>query len=173
MKFETLSNRKAVVGILAVVVALLVLIASGATPVRFGDMELLANPGGPNPGNGKPVGNGAGGNPTQKFTITGTVSGLYPNATRQLPLTLTSPAAFTVKVTKLSITAANADKVGCLRTNLIVPSFTDQPGSADDVLIPRNSQTVKTLPMRMVANPADACQGATWTLTYSGEAVQA
>lgn len=123
-------------------------------------------------GSGKGNGNGAGGNNgngngNAPFTITGQVSGLAPGVTRPLQLTLQNTQSFDIIVKAVTVTVGNSDRVGCSATNATATGFT---GS---LTVPKNGTAVlSSLSVRMIADPANACQGARFPLTYTGTAVK-
>ena len=137
-------------------------------------------PGGGGPGGGGPGGGGPGGGNgqppdrgTKTFAISGSAQGLYPGGTAPLALQLENPSAFPIRVVSLTVQAANSDKAGCSANNLVVPSYEDAAGSGDDVVVPRRGTRTHTLQVGLVATAPDACQNATWSLSYSGRAVRA
>jgi hypothetical protein len=126
--------------------------------------------GGGNNGNGN--GNGAGsnngnGNGNAPFLITGQVTGLAPGVTRPLQLTLQNTQNFDIIVKTVTVTVGNSDRDGCSASNATATGFT---GS---LTVPKNGTAVlSSLSVRMIADPANACQGARFPLTYTGTAVK-
>lgn len=114
--------------------------------------------------------NGAGGNTKDNgndkkdFTIAGNVTGLYPGAVRPLVLTLTNPNNFPIQVASFAATVAGV--TGCAASNVRVDAL------APGVVIPANGSTTATVQVRMADSPPNACQHATFGLTYSGTAVK-
>lgn len=132
--------------------------------------------GGGNNGNGS--GNGTGGTtPTAKtFQITGAVNDLAPTVTRQLVLTVTNPNSQTIRVTSLGATVASIAKAAgapagpCSATSLLqVGSWT---GAAFDVAAGQTRTMTGHIPLTLSNSSGDGCQGAAFTLNYSGSAVQ-
>jgi len=131
-----------------------------------------------NGGNGGGTGGGKDKNPPdtsgKTFSISGDVSGLFPGASRPLVLTFTNSNNFAIKITSMEVAAATSDKGGCGASNLITPSFRDDPRSmTDDIIVPAKKTASHTFQVRMTASPANACQGATWALSYTGQAERA
>jgi hypothetical protein len=132
--------------------------------------------GGDNSNNGNGNGNGA---PGKAFTISGTLSGLFPGVTSKLYLTVNNPNNQAMTVTNLTATvtsvtkASNAPAGICAATaaNLVIhaftgPSFTIAANSS-------RSSSPAYVPVVMPSSVANACQGATFTLSFSGTGAQA
>jgi hypothetical protein len=133
-----------------------------------------------NNNNNKRNGNGNGHSaPGKAFTISGTLSGLFPGVTSKLYLTVNNPNNQAMTVTNLTATvtsvtkAANAPAGTCAATaaNLVIhaftgPSFTVAANSS-------RSASPAYLPVVMPSSVANACQGATFTLSFSGTGTQA
>jgi len=113
------------------------------------------------------------------FTISGTASGLlYPGVSRPLPLTISNPNSVQIFVTSLTVsTQPGSTKAGCDGpTNLQVTQ--SSASGANALTVPANGQV--TLPSGTVSAPQvlmknlptnqDACQGASYTFSYSGSA---
>lgn len=123
-----------------------------------------------NNGNGK--GNGGNPSPGHSFTISGGVQGLFPGVTSKLFLTVTNPNNQAMTVTGLTATLQSVSgATGCnaSASNLTVGSYS---GGQFDVA--KNSSVASSgfIPLSLPTSVANACQGATYNLTYSGTAVQ-
>jgi hypothetical protein len=127
--------------------------------------------------NGNGLGNGAG-IPAKDFTISGQLTGLAPGVTAHLYLTVTNPNNQAIKVTALSavlssvVKASNAPSGTCAAStsNLQIGAWT-----GEQFTIAKNasgSSSPSYIPVTMPASVANACQGATFNLTYSSTAVQ-
>jgi len=113
-------------------------------------------------------GNGNGNNTDPKsFSISGSVTGLYPGATKDLPVLISNQNNQDIKVTNIHITVTGSDKSGCGSSNL---SAADYSGPA--FVVQKNSSQTINLPVSMTHNASNSCQGATFTLQYSGAAVK-
>lgn len=116
--------------------------------------------------NGKANSNGssnAGGASSNKFSVVGSVDGLYPGSTKQLKLTLSNDTGAALKVTSLFIDVVGGS-AGCATTNLQVGSF------SGPVTIPKKGSAVTVMSITMIAEAPNACQGANFALSYSGNA---
>jgi len=100
------------------------------------------------------------------FIVTGQVTSLDPGVNRSLVLTVRNPNNFAIRVTSVTV-AASAASSSCPAGALTLPSWT---GS---LLVPKDGTTTLTLQLLLKATAPDACQGATWPLTYGGTAVKA
>ena len=118
-------------------------------------------PGNPNPGN--PPGNGT-------FTIRDAAggpaaSGLAPGISTTLQLVVENPYSFTIRVTDLDVdvtgVTGNAGPCG--------PGNVSSPGLHTPFDVGRQSSHSVQVPISMVADPEDGCQGATFELSYSGQ----
>lgn len=145
---------------------------AGATPNGNG----TGSAGGPStaPNAGKPTDNG---NDKKTFTITGSVAGLYPAVTgRTLTLALANNDKFDIRVTSLTVSAANA-ATGCNRTNVVFGSGTSAAGGQQtftpNVVVPGNGSATYLVPVTMAATAPNSCSSSTFVLTYSGVAEKA
>jgi hypothetical protein len=98
------------------------------------------------------------------FAITGQVDGLYPGADTTLDARVTNPYPFTIRVTSVEVTVRDASPA-------CPASVIEVRDSRAEVDIPRNATGTLPLEIRMDPTAPDACQGATWTLTFAGTAV--
>jgi hypothetical protein len=98
------------------------------------------------------------------------VTGLYPGATKPLIVRVKNTYAYPIKVPVLKTTlAAVTTRPGCAgtRANLLV----SRSGGAITIKPRKTAAVVMTVVMP--ASVADACQGATFTLTFTARAVLA
>ena len=100
-------------------------------------------------------------NPSNAFTISGGISGLYPGASLPMVLTITDPKTYDITVSSIS-TAVNSQKAGCDSGNVTVSSFT---GS---LAVPAKHSVTVTVTAGMIHAAPAACQGAKFKLLYSG-----
>jgi hypothetical protein len=115
-----------------------------------------------------PPGSGGGGKPgggsaAQTFEISGATDGLYPTVVRTLHLKLENPHSATVTVETLQIEVGDASP-RCTSSNLAVEPV-DLP-----IDLPALGEATVAVTIRLVDDPADACQGARFPLTYTGTA---
>jgi hypothetical protein len=108
-------------------------------------------------------------NTPKSFGLSGIVTGLYPGRTLNLPVLVTNQNNQAIKVTQIKITVTATNKTGCapsstnlIPTNYVGPGFT----------VPKNSTRTILLPITMPHGAVNACQGATFTLKYAGQAVK-
>ena len=95
------------------------------------------------------------------FTITGSVTGLFPGATVPLVLAVQNPNTYAITVTSM-VTAVSATRAGCPSGNLTVTPFSG-------FLWVAPKHTSRTLVNATMAHAApDQCQGAVFLLRYSG-----
>jgi hypothetical protein len=119
--------------------------------------------------------------PKGSFTIAGGASGLYPGGRLPLGLTVTNPQSFGIRVD--TVTVKVSDPAGGGRTPKCtgaaieiglpgadpVPAGQPIPVSVD---LGKKATASAQLEVRMIADAPDACQGASFGLTYSGTAVK-
>ena len=103
-------------------------------------------------------------------TVTSTpVTGLYPGATRTLTLGIKNTYSFPVKITAVKTkVAAATTRPGCAgtRTNLLI----SRRGGAFGIKPKKTAPVVMTVVMPTTV--ADACQGATFRITFTARAVR-
>jgi hypothetical protein len=99
------------------------------------------------------------------FTISGSVNGLAPGVGSQLPLSITNPFDFPIRVVTLTVAAGDAGG-SCLGSNLQVQPL---PGP---VQVPARGSATALLAMTLSNRSPDVCQQATWPLTYGGQAIR-
>ena len=114
----------------------------------------------------------AGGNPAKTFSISGSVVDLFPGAEKTLTVRFTNPLNQDLRVMSVKVVVSSTDKTGCPSTDVVAPTFR-AASEAQGVLVPRNSSSTLALPISMVADTANACSGATFSLSYSGTGVLA
>lgn len=100
-----------------------------------------------------------------RFSINGSVNGLYPGASLPLVLKVSNPLAFAIDVTSIT-TAVGTPNAGCAGTNLLVTPF------AGDLPVPAKGTATATVSATLNHSTPDACQGVVFPLTYSGTAVK-
>src|SRR5688500_5149322 len=122
------------------------------------------------PGNGnKPTDPGRPSNTpgiSSRFPISGSIADLVPGDQRTLLLQVTNPNPFTVSVNQVLVTATAAS-ADCGVANL---SISPLPAP---VLVGGNASGTAGIPIKLVATAPDACQGATFPLTFSAEVTKA
>ena len=118
-------------------------------PSRAGQLELLAKAG-------------------KTVTITGpAITGLYPGASQAFTVTVKNLNAFTIKVAAVKgSVAAKTTAAGCAG-----PANVNVKPSKPLTIAKRKSGRA-TLVVSMVASPANACQGARFTVNLSARAVK-
>jgi hypothetical protein len=98
---------------------------------------------------------------TYPFLIRGDVAGLYPGLTKKYTVTLTNTNSFAIVVTDISVKIDHASQ-RCRKQNL------SSPGFHGNVVVPARSTASVKVPISMETRAPDACQGAKFSLTYSG-----
>jgi hypothetical protein len=98
------------------------------------------------------------------FAITGQVDGLYPGADMTLHALVSNPYPFPIRVTSVGATVRDAGPA-------CPASLIEIHDSHAEVEIPRDASGTVPLAIRMDPIAPDACQGATWTLTFTGTAL--
>lgn len=101
-----------------------------------------------------------------RFPISGSIADLVPGDQRTLTVLLTNPNPFTVSVNQLTVTATAAS-AACGLAHLAI-----EPLPAP-VLVGGNASGTAGIPIKLVATAPDACQGATFPLTFSAEVTRA
>src|SRR4051812_26159325 len=95
-----------------------------------------------------------------QFTLTTSYTGLYPNADASVPVTVHNPAAYELAVHTAAVRVGDASP-GCPAINLEAFSY------SGDVVAPRHGEATIPIRMHMVASAPDACQGATFPLSFT------
>jgi len=102
--------------------------------------------------------------PQGGFGVGGDVDGLYPGAETTVQATVVNPQSFTIQVTSVGVTALDASPQ-CPGALL---SFREEAATVD---IPAGGTGTVPVIVRVDAGLPDACQGATWPLSFIGTAV--
>jgi len=121
--------------------------------------------------------------PSGAFTLSGSLPGLlYPGAGGPLPLTVSNPFDFGLRVTRLEVTVLpGSSKVGCDGpANLHIAQSNSAGGSVSIVVPARRSMTLPTqgatapqVTMLDLAVSQDACKNAVFTFFYTGTGTRA
>lgn len=93
------------------------------------------------------------------LTLSGSVDGLTPGAARDLAVTIGNPNAKPLVVSSVT-TSVTSPAATCPAGSLIVGDL-ESP-----VTIPANASAAGVLPVRLVADAPDACQGAAFALHF-------
>lgn len=146
--------------------------SSTATPNASGGSSSGGNGQGNN-GNGNGNG-GSNGNtsPGHAFTITGAANGLFPGAVTRLYLTVVNPNNQAIRVTDLKATLSSVTGApGCSAStsNLTIQAYT---GQQFDVAQNGSAPSVGYIGLTLPSSVSNACQNATYNLSYTGTAVQ-
>ena len=104
--------------------------------------------------------------PKTGFQISGSVGGLYPGETAPLMLRVTNPQPFAIVVTSIATTAGSPNP-GCLASYLTVAGFSGQ------LTVAAQSSGQISVPVTLSHAAPNACQGASFPLTYTGSAHKA
>jgi hypothetical protein len=97
------------------------------------------------------------------FSITGNVDDLYPGARALLNVEVSNPNSSPLTVRSIDVAVEDSDVIGC-GSEWITPGR-DVRISA---LVPAKSTAHLSYPVRMLKSAPAACQGATWTLAFTG-----
>jgi LPXTG-motif cell wall-anchored protein len=95
-----------------------------------------------------------------QFTLTTNYTGLYPDADVTVPVTVHNPMAYDLAVHTAAVEVGNANP-GCTAGYLEASSF------SGDVVAPAHADTTIPIRMHMLASAPDACQGATFPLSFT------
>ena len=188
------SKRKATISglsaVLLVAVALVAWAHQDDSPVNvttkvLGAQVVQAKGNGNGNGNN---GNGNGNEPKGSFTVAGRVEGLYPGASVQLPLTLTNPNSFGIRVTSVTVavqtpTAPKTSSTSSCSATAVQVGTHDATGFHPVTPLPASISVQVDLAkngvaptsavwLHMLATSPDACQGASFALSYGGSAVK-
>ena len=96
-----------------------------------------------------------------EFTLTTQYSGLYPDADVSVPVTVHNPASYRLAVHTAQVRVGDAS-AACSAANLEASSY------SGDVVAPPHGDATIPVRMHMVATAPDACQGATFPLSFTG-----
>jgi hypothetical protein len=112
--------------------------------------------------------NNGNGNSPGSFSAAGRLTGLFPGRQTQLVMSITNPNSFAIDVTSVTVTVGTpTNRTGCGAANVVATNFT---GS---FIIDKKATTTNSLAIQMLASAPDACQGASFPLTFGGLAVKA
>jgi LPXTG-motif cell wall-anchored protein len=95
-----------------------------------------------------------------QFTLTTQYSGLYPGADVSVPVSVHNPARYQLAVHTAQVRVGDANP-GCTATNLEATSY------SGDVVAPPRRDTAIPIRMHMLTTAPDACQGATFPLSFT------
>ena len=106
------------------------------------------------------------------FKLSGVpVTGLYPRSVKPLRIKVTNPYPFSIKVPALTAKVkAKTNRVGCTgaRANIVVTAK-----GMRKLVIPKKTSRYATIKVTMPSTVANACQGAKFSITFSGRATKA
>ena len=121
--------------------------------------------------------------PTGAFTMSGSLPGvLVPGSGATLPLTVTNPYDFPLRVWSLRVTVlAATSQPGCdgvanlqvTQSNAASGVFRSPSPRSVRVTLPAQGATAPVVTMRDLPTNQDACKNATFTLSYSGTGTRA
>lgn len=138
-------------------------------PAAQAPVTSVAPSGGSKPG-GQPSeprqpGRPGGSSPASPLEVKGSVAGLYPGATKHLPLTFENTNNFAVDIVDMTITPSSSGS--CASTNLeLPPTWTTKRIAA-------NAEETVKVPVSLSDSAGTECAGAIFALTYNGKAVKA
>jgi hypothetical protein len=101
----------------------------------------------------------------ERFTIAGSVDGLYPGVRRPLRLRLRNPNPYPIVVLSVTVRVRDAG-AGCRAPNLALTRLNRR------LRIRGRASRPLTLWATLAPGAPDACQGARFRLAYSGRAVR-
>lgn len=104
--------------------------------------------------------------PPKMFTISGDVAGLYPGSQKPLRLTITNKATAPIYVFYIRVDSVSVNRSGCPASSVWSPDY------LGSTRIPRLGTGTVTIPVFMRSSAPNACQGATYTIRYTGSATQ-
>ena len=104
--------------------------------------------------------------PPRVFTISGDVTGLYPGGHRPLKLLVKNDASSAIYVTDIWVESVKVNKKGC-------PSWSVwSPGYDGYLRVAKRGTATVSVPVYMRRSTPSACQGATYTIRYTGRGIQ-
>ena len=112
----------------------------------------------PDPRTGRPAAGG-------EFSIGGGATGLYPGTTLPLVLTVSNPEGFRITVVSIATTVGDASGA-CPASYASVSAFSGH------VRVPARGTATVTVSAALAHSAPDACQGAFFPFSYSGEATR-
>lgn len=95
-----------------------------------------------------------------QFTLTTNYTGLYPDADVSVPVTVHNPLKYDLAVHTAEVHVGDASPT-CTAANLEAASY------SGDVVAPADGDTTIPIRMHMLASAPDACQGATFPLSFT------
>ena len=103
------------------------------------------------------------------FTVTqpAVSLGLVPGGTVPLVISIHNPNNTDMAVTSIAAAVGNSDKADCAAANVTVDAL---PASTYPLKVRDGKSTTVTLTARMVVDPPNACQGASFPITYTATA---
>jgi hypothetical protein len=114
------------------------------------------------------------------FAIEGNVAGLlYPGVSQPLHLTITNPNSKAIVITSLTVSVkAGSSKAGCdgptntqvTQSNVSASNTFTVPAKNGKVTLPTGTVSAPQVLMKNLPTNQDACQGASFTFTYAGNA---
>lgn len=118
-----------------------------------------------------PAPDGPAGRPVEgTFSISGRVSGLLPGVPTSLPLTITNPNPWPIRVVSVAVLVGTPPSGACPSSTLSVGSF------AGSVRAPGRGSAVVTVPVRLadsVTQDQTGCPGTAFPLEFTGLAERA
>jgi hypothetical protein len=99
------------------------------------------------------------------FSVKGKAGPLFPGVPGDLVLRIRNPFDFPIVVHSVRVVVRDASS-NCHGENLQTPGYTS------DVKVKANSRVKVTVPITMVANAPNACQGKSFPLVFSGRATR-
>jgi hypothetical protein len=103
------------------------------------------------------------------FYISGSVEGLYPGLSTELPLEVQNPNDSDIQVSSIGVRARSSNRPGCPATNV---DLVVHPYSGPPFLVPAHQTVDISVPIEMPASVRNACQGAKFRIQFRGQAVQ-
>ena len=97
------------------------------------------------------------------FSIAGGLTGLYPGLTAPLVLTLSNPGQTQITVTSVTTSVGDAS-ASCPAADVSVSAFSGR------LVVPAHGSAALTVSATMAHTAPDACQGAVFPFTYTGQA---
>lgn len=101
------------------------------------------------------------------------VSGLFPTGSKDITVTVTNSNPYAVDLDSLTADSVTVDAThgdaGCVVTDIVTADSGDYLASADRIAA-NGAFITRDLTVHMDADAADACKGATFTVSYTGSA---
>lgn len=96
-------------------------------------------------------------------------TGLYPGSSTAYTVTITNPNPYPVKVTSIAASSSNAAASGSCPAGTVTSAAVANPAGT----IAANSSGVYSLTATMIADPNNACQGASFTMPLTASIASA